>query len=128
MKVEDIPKRWNEEMKATFDLDVPDDAMGCLQDVHWSALAIGYFPTYLLGSATAAQLAHHCQNDNPSMYKDISNGEFVKIKKWLNEKVHCHGKRYESLDDLLIDQVGEPLNPQYFIDYLTNKYKALYKL
>ncbi len=128
MNVEDIPKRWNEEMKATFDLDVPDDAMGCLQDVHWSALAIGYFPTYLIGSATAAQLAHYCQKDNPNMYQDIAKGEFVEIKKWLNDKVHRHGKRYESLDALLTDQVGEPLNPQYFIDYLTNKYKALYNL
>ncbi len=128
MDVKDIPKRWNDEMKTTFDLDVPDDSMGCLQDVHWSALAIGYFPTYLLGSATAAQLAHYCEKDIPDMYKKIENGEFSEIKKWLTDKVHRHGKRYESLDALLTDQVGEPLNPQYFIDYLTKKYKALYNL
>lgn len=126
MEVKDIPKRWNEGMKDMLNVDIEDDASGCLQDVHWSGLAIGYFPTYLIGSATAAQLAHYCQKDNPSMYEDIEQGQFSTIKKWLQEKVHKHGKRYKSLDLLLEDQVGEPLNPKYFIDYLTKKYKALY--
>lgn len=127
MKVEDIPKRWNNEMKDMLNVDIENDAVGCLQDVHWSGLAIGYFPTYLIGSATAAQLAFYCQKDNPNMYKDIEQGDFSKIKTWLSEKVHKHGKRYESLDLLLEDQVGEALNPQYLIDYLTRKYKDLYK-
>mmetsp|Transcript_12504 Transcript_12504/g.15854 ORF Transcript_12504/g.15854 Transcript_12504/m.15854 type:complete len:195 (+) Transcript_12504:1360-1944(+) len=126
MDVKDIPKRWNEGMKDMLNVDIENDALGCLQDVHWSGLAIGYFPTYLIGSATAAQLAHYCLKDNPNMYKDIERGEFGDIKKWLNEKVHKHGKRYGSLDLLLEDQVGEPLNPKYFIDYLTEKYTALY--
>ena len=128
MGVEDIPKRWNEEMKKMLNVDIDNDALGCLQDVHWSGLAIGYFPTYLIGSATAAQLAYYCKKENPNMYKEIEEGKFDNIKAWLNEKVHKHGKRYESLDSLLLDQVGEPLNPQYFIDYLSEKYTALYNL
>lgn len=127
LDVKDIPKRWNDEMKAMLNIDIDNDALGCLQDVHWSGLAIGYFPTYLIGSATAAQLAYYCHKDNPDMYQNIEKGEFGSIKAWLNDKVHRHGKRYDSLDCLLKDQVGEALNPQYFINYLTMKYKALYK-
>jgi len=127
LSVKDIPARWNNDIKAMLGIDIENDSKGCLQDVHWSGLAIGYFPTYLIGSATAAQLAHYCEQDNPNMYEDIERGEFGRIKAWLNEKVHRHGKKYESLDSLLKDQVGEILNPQYFIDYLTKKYKTLYK-
>ncbi len=128
LNVEDIPERWNEAMKSRLNVDITDDAKGCLQDVHWSGLAIGYFPTYLIGSATAAQLAHYCEEDLPTFREDIENGEFGKIKEWLVKKIHSHGRRYTSLDAMLEDQVGEPLNPKYFIDYLTNKYTDLYKV
>jgi len=99
-----------------------------LKDVHWSGLAIGYFPTYLLGSATAAQLAYYCEKDLPTFRSDIEKGDFAKIKAWLVKKVHSHGRRYASLDAMLEDQLGEKLNPKYFIDYLTNKYSELYQL
>ena len=128
LDVKDIPSRWNEMMKSMLNVEITDDAKGCLQDVHWSGLAIGYFPTYLIGSATAAQLAHYCEKELPSMRHDIENGDFAKIKTWLGEKVHRHGRRYESLDAMLEDQFGEKLNPKYFIDYLTNKYTELYKV
>jgi carboxypeptidase Taq len=127
LKVEDIPHRWNKLMKDLLGVDVPDDSHGCLQDIHWSAFAIGYFPTYLLGSSTAAQLAHYCEKDIPDMYERIEQGEFKMLKAWLNAKVHQHGKRYKSLDDLLEAQVGEKLNPKYFLDYLEAKYSRLYK-
>ena len=90
--------------------------------------AIGYFPTYLLGSMMAAQLAHYCKEDLPEFDSMIEKGEFNTIRKWLTEKVHKHGKRYASLDDLLIGEVGEKLNSKYFIDYLTDKYSDLYKV
>ena len=108
-------------------VDVPSDAKGCLQDIHWASLAFGYFPIYLIGSATAAQLAHYCRQDLP-MDEMIARGEFSEIKKWLTTKIHCHGKRYKSLDSLLEDQLGEALNPKYFIDYLREKYTKLYGL
>eukprot|EP00554_Chaetoceros_debilis_P015936 CAMPEP_0194123872 /NCGR_PEP_ID=MMETSP0150-20130528/56333_1 /TAXON_ID=122233 /ORGANISM="Chaetoceros debilis, Strain MM31A-1" /LENGTH=581 /DNA_ID=CAMNT_0038817325 /DNA_START=55 /DNA_END=1797 /DNA_ORIENTATION=+ len=120
MEVDDIPQRWNEAMKSMLDVEITDDAKGCLQDVHWSGLAIGYFPTYLIGSATAAQLAYYCEKDVPNFHDDIANGEFENIKNWLTEKVHKHGRRYESLDAMLEDQLGEPLNPSYLINYLTS--------
>jgi carboxypeptidase Taq len=127
LEVQDIPERWKRDMKAFLNVDVPDDGKGCLQDIHWASLAFGYFPTYLIGSATAAQLDHYCRQDLP-MDEMIEKGEFEEIKNWLTRKVHQHGKRYKSLDALLEDQVGEKLNPQYFINYLDEKYKSLYHL
>jgi len=128
LDVNDIPTEWNKAMKDFFDIDVPSDTKGCLQDIHWSCLAIGYFPTYLLGSMMAAQLAHYCKKDLPEFDSMIEKGEFNTIREWLTEKVHKHGKRYASLDDLLIGEVGEKLNSKYFIDYLTEKYTDLYEI
>ena len=127
LSVADIAKAWKSQMKSMLNLDIEDDAQGCLQDIHWSGLAIGYFPTYLIGSATAAQLAYYCEQDIPTFRKDIEHGDFSKIKDWLHEKVHKHGRRYSSLDALLKDQVGEELNPNYLIEYLTKKYSQLYQ-
>eukprot|EP00559_Dactyliosolen_fragilissimus_P000815 CAMPEP_0184868316 /NCGR_PEP_ID=MMETSP0580-20130426/30012_1 /TAXON_ID=1118495 /ORGANISM="Dactyliosolen fragilissimus" /LENGTH=530 /DNA_ID=CAMNT_0027369129 /DNA_START=103 /DNA_END=1695 /DNA_ORIENTATION=- len=128
LDVKDIPAKWNELMKNMLDVEITDDAKGCLQDVHWSGLAIGYFPTYLIGSTTAAQLAYYCEQDLPDFRKNIANGYFGDIKEWLVKKVHSHGRRYPSLDDMLEDQLGEKLNPKYFINYLTKKYSDLYNL
>lgn len=127
LEVQDIPDRWKQDMKSMLDVDVPDDTRGCLQDIHWASLAFGYFPTYLIGSVTAAQLAHYCRKDLP-MDELIEKGEFSEIKQWLTAKIHRHGKRYQSLDALLEDEIGERLNPKYFIQYLQDKYTDLYKL
>ena len=128
LAVEDISQRWNDDMKSLLDVDVKSDDKGVLQDVHWSALAFGYFPTYLIGSIAAAQLFHYCQQDIPDIESKIEKGDFQPIKDWLKVKVHQHGRRYSSLDSMLEDQLGEPLNPKYFIDYLTSKYSDLYEL
>jgi carboxypeptidase Taq len=128
LQVRDISERWNDDMKSLLDVDVPSDDRGVLQDVHWSALAFGYFPTYLLGAIAAAQLYDYCQRDIPDLDSKIENGDFGPIKDWLGAKIHKHGKRYDSLDDMLEDQLGEPLNPKYFIEYLTTKYTDLYNL
>jgi len=128
LAVEDISQRWNDDMKSLLDVDVTSDDKGVLQDVHWSSMAFGYFPTYLIGAVAAAQLFHYCQKDIQDIESKIEKGDFQPIKDWLNIKIHKHGRRYKSLDSMLDDQLGEPLNPKYFIDYLTNKYTDLYKL
>jgi carboxypeptidase Taq len=128
LEVKDIPERWNKGMKELLDIDVPSDDQGCLQDVHWSALAIGYFPTYLVGAVAAAQLDHYCRQDIPDMEAKIARGEFSEIQQWLTQKIHRHGRRYKSLDALLEAQLGEKLNPKYFVEYLTTKYSELYQI
>merc|ERR1711871_1439012 len=99
---------------------------GALQDVHWSALAIGYFPSYLLGAMMASQLAHYCQRDAPEMDALMSKGDFAPILGWLRAKVHDEGVLHPSMDDILVHACGEPLNPEYFLSYLEGKYEALY--
>jgi carboxypeptidase Taq len=134
LQVADIPQRWNSDMKHYLNVDVPSEDKGCLQDVHWASMAFGYFPTYLIGAMAAAQLFHYCSkdmlldDDDDDIHAHMERGEFQKLKEWLSQKVHRHGRRYASLDDLFEDQLGEPLNPQYFLDYLTEKYSDLYQL
>ena len=128
LPVSDISQRWNEDMKILLDVDVKSDDKGALQDVHWSALAFGYFPTYLIGSIAAAQLYHYCKEDIPDIESLIENGNMEPIRAWLKKTVHQHGRLYPSLDKMFEDQLGEPLNSKYFIDYLSAKYTDLYKL
>jgi len=128
LKVQDLDERWNADMKKLLDVDVTSADKGVLQDVHWSALAFGYFPTYLIGAICAAQLFEYCSRDIPDIDDKIEKGDFEPIKEWLSSKIHQHGRRYESLDSMLEDQLGEKLNPKYFIEYLTTKYSELYKL
>lgn len=128
LEVKDIPARWNKDMEEMIGISVEEDAKGCLQDVHWSMGAVGYFPTYLIGSATAAQLEHFCRRDVPNFDDLVEQGDFAPLRRWLTEKVHRHGSRYRSLDDMLEDQLGEKLNPKYFIEYLTRKYFDLYEI
>eukprot|EP00520_Triparma_pacifica_P001454 CAMPEP_0118658736 /NCGR_PEP_ID=MMETSP0785-20121206/14731_1 /TAXON_ID=91992 /ORGANISM="Bolidomonas pacifica, Strain CCMP 1866" /LENGTH=550 /DNA_ID=CAMNT_0006551781 /DNA_START=10 /DNA_END=1662 /DNA_ORIENTATION=- len=126
--VEDIPRLWNEGMKELLKVDVPSDDQGCLQDVHWSGMAIGYFPTYLIGAVAAAQLEHYVRLDLEDFDGIVERGEFKVIEDWLKEKVHVHGSEHESIDDLFESQLGERLEPKYFLKYLKEKYEGLYGL
>ncbi|GMH51852.1 hypothetical protein TrST_g8724 [Triparma strigata] len=125
--VNSVPELWNYEMKRLLKIDIKDDAEGCLQDVHWSGLAFGYFPTYLISAIAAAQLEYYIRKDMD--FEDvILNGEFSKIEEWMKEKIHRHGSYYGSLDEMFEAEFGERLNEMYYIDYLTNKYEKIYGL
>ena len=128
VSVGDIPALWNSGMKAMLDVDVPEDSKGCLQDVHWSGLAIGYFPTYLIGAVAAAQLEHHARMELGNFDELIERGEFDAIQAWLRGKVHRHGSEHSSIDELFKEQLGEELKSSYFIKYLTDKYSSIYGL
>ena len=128
MKVDDVPAVWNAKMEELLGVAVPNDAKGCLQDVHWSGLAIGYFPSYLLGAMMAAQLWHHCQLAIPDVEARIAAGDFAPVLSWLRANVHDKGVLHPSIDALLEDAVGEPLKPEYFLTYLEDKFGKLYGL
>jgi carboxypeptidase Taq len=87
VKVEDVPRLWNEKMQAYLGVVPPNDAQGCLQDIHWSMGALGYFPTYLLGAACAAQIFECAHESIPDLDKLLADGDFSPLKLWLNEKV-----------------------------------------
>lgn len=118
---------WNSKIKEYFGLKVPNDAQGVLQDVHWSHGSIGYFPTYSLGSFYAAQLFDQATKDVPGLKKKIKKGDTTPLLAWLRDKVHQHGRKYEA-DELVKQITGEPLNYNYFHDYVTEKYKKMIKL
>ena len=127
LKPADVPGCWNEKVVKYFGLTVPNDANGCLQDIHWSAGLLGYFPTYALGNMYAAQFYAAARRDLGSLEELCSKGRFKTLKAWLNEKIHRHGKRF-SAKRLVQVVTGESLSHQPLIAHLTSKYSELYGL
>lgn len=121
----DIPGAWNEKFKNYFDLVPPDDAQGCLQDVHWSAGYIGYFPTYSLGNLYSSQFFNQAKKELGDLDEQFARGEFGNLRKWLKEKIHLQGQRYRA--EKLVEVVtGKPLSHRPLMDYLKAKYGELY--
>ena len=127
LNVEDIPEVWNDKYEEYLGIRPDTDAEGCLQDIHWSHGSFGYFPTYSLGSVLAAQLYAAAEDDIGDIEAQIRAGEFDDLHQWLTEHVHRHGSRYTT-DDLVREATGESFTPDYFVDYVTEKYGELYDL
>lgn len=127
LTVVDLPGAWNERFKALLGLDVPDNARGCLQDIHWSFGGIGYFPTYTLGNLYAAQLMAAARRDlgDAELFGDFRRGEFGRLKDWLMQRIHKHGQRFRA-GELCRRATGTLLSPQPFLTYLTEKFGSLY--
>lgn len=122
----DAPEAWNAKAKEFFGISPTTDRDGVLQDVHWSYGAFGYFPSYALGNLYGAQLLHTMKKD-VKFEDELARGNLLPVKGWLDENVHRYGSLY--LPEVLMQKVtGETLNPQYFVDYLTEKYSTLYDL
>ena len=130
MGVEDVPAYWVARMKDDLGVDVPDDAQGCLQDIHWSFGAVGYFPSYTLGAIMAVQIFNAAKADlgDAALKAQIAKGDFGTLREWLREKVHAVGSVHASPDELLTTICGEPVSPKPFLDYLHAKYSELYEL
>ena len=112
-------------MKTLLGLDSPDDANGCLQDVHWSFGGIGYFPTYALGNLYAAQLYYTAKQEIENLESYIGSGDFMPLLAWFRNKIHSQGMRFRA-KDLVRTVTGKPLHHKYFITYLNDKYRELY--
>ena len=127
LTVAELPGAWNERFKALLGLDVPDDARGCLQDIHWSFGGIGYFPTYTLGNLYAAQLMAAARRDlgGDELNSDFRRGEYGRLKTWLTTNIHRHGQRFRA-GELCRRATGEPLGPKPFLSYLHEKFGPLY--
>jgi len=125
LKVADVPEAWNAKMKEYLGIIPPNDAQGCLQDVHWSTGDIGYFATYSLGSMFAAQLYEKAVRDIPAIPEQITRGEFAELLGWLRQNVHTHGRKF-TLDELARRVTGEPLQSRSYVAYLKKKFGAIY--
>jgi len=127
LAVEDVPERWNELYEEYLGITPPSDAMGCLQDIHWSHGSFGYFPTYSLGSVMAAQLYEAAESEIGDLETKTKEGESEPLGEWLRENIHQHGQRYET-NDLVVEATGEDFSADAFVDYVTEKYGELYDL
>ena len=130
LDVADIPDKWAGDMKTFLDVDVPDDANGPLQDIHWSFGAIGYFPSYTLGAIMAAQIFDAAKAAIPDLEAKVAAGDFAPLRAWLGDEIHAVGSLYASPDELLAKVTGgsSGIDPKPFLAYLTAKYAALYGL
>ncbi len=124
---EDVPGLWNELSKSYLGITPPDDARGCLQDIHWSAGLIGYFPTYALGHMYAAQLFATVRQQQGDLDEQFARGEFSALKQWLNQEVHQRGKQYTA--ERLVEVVtGKPLSHRDLIQHLHTRFGPVYGL
>ncbi len=127
ISVKDVPEAWNAKMNKYLGVTPPDHAHGCIQDVHWSAGLIGYFPTYTIGNLLSYQIWNTLRKDVPNTKELVSQGNFQPILSWLQEKIYIHGKRYTP-KDLIQKVTGKPLGASDYLEGLTAKYKEIYDL
>ena len=126
LEVKDVPAAWNALYKEYLGIDVPSDTLGCLQDSHWSGGAIGYFPSYALGSAYGAQMKHVMEADLGPIAPYIAKGDIAAITDWLREHIHRFGN-FKKPAAIFEDACGK-FDAKYFADYLTEKYSRIYGL
>ena len=124
VKASDVREAWREKYAAYLGVRPANDAEGVLQDVHWAHGSLGYFPTYTLGSLFAAQFYAYAQAAKPDLNQDVAAGRWNVLTKFLSDNIFLHGRLFTS--QTLCSQIGgEGLNPDYFIQYMEAKLKAL---
>lgn len=121
IRVKDLPEVWNLRMQSRLGVTPVNDAEGCLQDIHWSLGAFGYFPSYAIGAMMAGQLMETLRNDCPSLDEEIAAGNFTTLFSWLREHVHGAGNRQNSMM-LIEDITSRPLSAAAWLRYVENKY------
>lgn len=124
--VDELPQVWNEKVKEFLGIEVPSDAEGVLQDVHWSGGSFGYFPSYAIGSAIASQIMA-AMNKEFDVERHLLDGNLKQIGAYLDLHIHQYGAIYTT-DELLNKMMGEGFNPEYYVNYLKDKYTKLYHL
>ncbi|MFR3727236.1 carboxypeptidase M32 [Lacrimispora sp.] len=124
--LKELPGIWADKYEEYLGVRPEKFSEGILQDIHWSQSSFGYFPSYALGNAFGAQLYYHMKKE---MDFDglLRTGKISVIREYLREHVHKFGKMKTSRE-ILKDVTGEDFNPDYFIQYLKEKYRKLYEL
>jgi len=123
----ELPAAWTERFEHDFGLVPASDAEGVLQDIHWSAGLVGYFPTYTLGNIYAAELMAAAEHDLPNLRAGFAAGQFAELLHWLSERVHKHGRQQTS--DALVEQaIGRPPAETALLESLRRRYGPAYGL
>lgn len=127
----DAPALWNDLMREYLGVEVPDDGRGILQDTHWAMGYIGYFPSYALGNAYAAQFVAKLREQREAEGVDVdaalAAGDVTPVTSWLAEHIWQYGKSKDS-QQVIAGACGEPFDPTYYTRYLDGKFRALYGL
>ncbi len=121
LAVADIPGAWNESFEKLFGRRPPDDARGCLQDIHWAAGLFGYFPNYAMGSVLAAQLFEAAMKADPDILPGFERGDFTPYFAWVRPKVHARASLVD-FATLVTEATGRPLATDAFKRHLTRRY------
>jgi carboxypeptidase Taq len=127
ISVGELPELWRAKMDEYLGVVPETDADGVLQDVHWSLGAIGYFPTYALGTLMSAQIAEAMEADLGDLDGRVSRGEFEPILDWLRTNIHRHGRKFTA-PRLLERVTGDAFSADAWLEYVRSKYGALYGL
>lgn len=123
VELKDLPAAWAQKMHDYLGIDVPDDAHGVLQDMHWSTGLIGYFSTYLLGTVMSVQIWEAMEADVGDLDPLMERGEFTPLREWLGEHIHAHGRKYPP-QQLLEKAVGSQIDAKPYVAYLKRKFAA----
>ena len=128
LELRDLPAAWNARVKEYLGIDVPDDARGVLQDVHWAGGSFGYFPTYALGNIISVQLWEQIERAIPDLDEQMERGEFGSLRAWLRDNVHVYGRKFTTSE--LLERVtgASAIDPGPFIGYLKSKLGEIYGL
>jgi carboxypeptidase Taq len=125
LSVEELPAAWNDRYEDYLGIRPANDAEGVLQDIHWSAGAIGYFSTYSLGNLYAAQFFAQAEQDLGDLNTQFAAGQFAPLREWLRDNIHRYGQCYRAAE--LVERVtGKPLSHQFLMDHLRTKLAPLY--
>lgn len=125
LPVQDLPAAWKERMNAYLGVVPPDDATGVLQDIHWSMGALGYFPTYTLGTLMSAQIFGAVRRDFSDLDEMIAKKEFEPILNWLRNKIYRHGRTFTAAE-ILQEATGETLDSSRWLTYIKGKFGGIY--
>ena len=126
LSVSDLPAAWNRLYKEYLGVDVPNDTVGVLQDVHWSQGSFGYFPGYALGTAYAAQMVAQMKQ-HLDFAGCCAKGDLQPILDYQTEALWKYGK-LRTPDVLIRQACGGEFDPSYFVRYLEEKYTDIYQL
>jgi carboxypeptidase Taq len=123
----DLPEIWKAKMAEYLGVTPPTDAEGVMQDIHWAAGLIGYFPSYTIGNVASAQLFEAARRASPDLLDQIRRGEFAPLLGWLREHVHAHGRKFFP-QALLTRATGSGLTPEPYLRYLREKFGDIYRI
>ncbi len=121
LAVRDVPEAWNARFQELLGLAVPDDARGCLQDIHWSMGSLGYFSTYTLGNLNASQLMRAAHRALPSLEGELAVGRYGALLGWLREHIHAPGRTWDP-PALMERATGETTQTRDHLEYLKAKF------